>query len=93
MTNKATRENILSEANKIIHGDRQKDYGPPVKNFTDIATGWSVIFGATVTPVQVALAMDWLKTCRMLNGSGSRDSLVDKAGYTAIVAQLAGIDD
>jgi hypothetical protein len=47
--------------------DRAKDYGDAHQNFLNISKGWSVIFGVNVAPEKVALAMDWLKTCRLIN--------------------------
>lgn len=82
---------MLQEGEKIIRGDRRRQYGPVEESFENIANGWSVIFGVEVEPVQVALAMDWLKTCRFLS-SRDRDSLVDKGGYTALAAILETID-
>jgi len=82
---------VLTEAEKIINGPRRDAYGDAVESFDAIAVGWAVILGAGVTGTQVALCMDWLKTCRFLSAK-DRDSLVDKGGYTALAARLAGID-
>jgi Domain of unknown function (DUF6378) len=84
-------QNVLQEADQIIHGERRDTYGAVEESFVNIATGWSVIFGCEVTGVQVALAMDWLKTCRFLTAQ-DRDSLVDKGGYTGLAAILQEID-
>lgn len=75
---------VLQEAEYLINGPRRDDYGSALESFQKIATGWEVILGYHVTPEQVALCMDWLKTCRWLNGQ-QRDSLVDKGGYTGLV--------
>jgi len=77
---------VLEQAQELIHGERQKDYGEPKVNFERIAKGWSVIFGQEVTPVQVCLAMDWLKTARLIESPNHRDSWLDKAGYIGIGA-------
>ena len=88
MSDKITqRGRILKEANELIHGDRQKDYGPPEENFARIAKGWSVILGAQVTPEQVALCMAWLKIARLAEGP-HRDSYVDGAAYMALAGEL-----
>lgn len=73
------------EAHKLIFGDREKDYGSATKNFTDIAKGWSVIFGTEVTAEQVCIAMTWLKLCRLIKSPAHRDSVVDGIGYLAII--------
>lgn len=85
-------ESVLQEGHRIIHGPRREQYGHPKKNFADIAKGWSIIFGVEVPPHKVALAMDWLKTCRALT-TPDRDSFADKAGYTGCAAILLDIDD
>ncbi len=86
-----TTETVLGEAERIINGPRRQDYGDARESFEIIAAGWSIIVGAPVSGVQVALCMDWLKTCRFISAK-DRDSLVDKAGYTALAARLKGID-
>ncbi len=83
------RETVLKDAQNLITGDRQKEYGTPEDNFTRIARGWSILFGITVEPYQVALAMDWLKTARLMNNPADRDGWVDKAGYTGLGAELS----
>lgn len=77
-------ETVLQEAERVINGPKRDDYGPALESFSKIAMGWEIIIGVTVTPEQVALCMDWLKTCRWLNGQ-QHDSLVDKAGYTGLI--------
>lgn len=80
---------ILREAERIVFGGRSELYGTPERNLEQIAAGWSVILGMTVEPYQVALCMDWLKTCRLLQKPEHRDSWVDKAGYTALGHEVA----
>lgn len=77
---------VLEEAQELIHGERQADYGEPSKNFEDIAAGWSVIAGTELTAKQVALMMCWLKSCRLLKSPNHRDSWLDLAGYVGIGA-------
>ncbi len=85
------RTDILNEANVLITGDREKTYGPPIVNFSRIATGWSVIFGKEIKPHEVALAMDWVKTCRAVETPTHMDSYIDGAGYKALAGELADI--
>ena len=87
----AANETTLQEAERIINGPRRDAYGDAVESFDRIAAGWSVIVGTEVNGTQVALCMDWLKTCRFLSAV-DRDSLVDKGGYTGLAARLAKID-
>jgi hypothetical protein len=75
------RGEILDEAKRLTHTDRQKNYGSPYVNHKRIADLWSPIFGVTVTPEQVALAMIQVKVAREINRH-TRDNLVDLIGYT-----------
>lgn len=84
-------ESVLAEADKVINGVKRDNYGPAEDSFENIAVGWAIIIGSSVTAVQVALCMDWLKTCRFTQAN-DRDSLVDKGGYTGLAAQLEGFD-
>lgn len=80
---------VLEEAQSLIYGDREKDYGKTSENFADIAKGWSVLFKTTVTAEQVALAMAWLKICRAnKDNCGKRDSYVDCAGYMGCIEKI-----
>lgn len=80
-------QNILQEAESLIYGERQKEYGSSKKSFTKIAKGWEQIFDCEITPEKVALAMIWLKTCRELNKE-KRDNIVDIAGYAGCIDKI-----
>lgn len=82
------RHDILTEADNLIHGERQTHYGTPQDNFSRIAAIWSVILGHTIQPDQVALCMAGLKLARLANGP-HHDSYVDAAGYIAIAGELS----
>lgn len=76
------RPTVLGKASMLIYGARERDYGKASENFANVAKMWSVILGGKeVTPLQVCLCMDALKTCRLINQPLHEDSLVDKAGY------------
>jgi hypothetical protein len=85
------RSDILGAADSLINGDREKTYGPPIVNFTRIAKGWSVILDREVRPHEVALCMDWVKTCRAVETPTHMDSYIDGAGYKALAGELAEI--
>lgn len=78
---------VLQEAEALINGDREQDYGSVTTNFANIAKGWSVIFGCDVTPKQVGLAMTWLKMARETN-KAKRDNIVDACGYLGLIEKL-----
>lgn len=80
--------NILQEAESLIYGERQANYGSATTNFTNIAKGWSVITGVEITPEQVGLMMVWLKIARQVN-KPMRDNLVDAAGYLGCVDKIS----
>ena len=80
---------VLQEAESLIYGDREKDYGKTSDNFKDIATGWEVIAKTTITPEQVGLMMAWLKICRAnKDNCEKRDSLVDLCGYAGCIEKI-----
>ncbi len=88
--------NILQEAEQIINGGRQLEYGSPGTNWEIIANLWSAwIHGRYKTRIgldykDVAYMMDLLKTARAATGDPmKRDTLVDKAGYMGAL-ELAG---
>ena len=88
------RDEVLKMAEELINGERAKDYGEAIHNHQRISAGWNVIARAAfenysyLTPSHVALMMDWLKTCRLLETIDHQDSWVDKAGYTALGAEF-----
>lgn len=81
------RDEILDTAKSLICGQRASDYGDAKVNFDRIAVGWNVIVANTEGPLtaqHVALMMDWVKTCRLLESIDHLDSWVDKCGYSAL---------
>lgn len=84
------RSQVLSEADALINGDRQEQYGPPAVNFGRIADFWDTLVPRhdPWTPADVALAMVGLKLARAAQGYG-RDTAVDGAGYLALWAELS----
>lgn len=84
---------ILGDAADIIDGERDQNYGDASTNFSRIAALWSTILGTAVTPQQVALCMTGLKIARLIETPDHRDSWTDAAGYIALGAETALIDD
>lgn len=83
------RGDILNEAHKLTHGDRDKNYGSPLLNHQRIAAIWSVILEQDVRPDQVALCMAGVKLARLVETPDHTDSFVDGAAYFAIAGEIA----
>ena len=83
------RGNILDEAKRLIHTDRQKDYGHPLINHQRIANLWSVILEKEITPAQAALCMAMVKAARLVQTPQHEDSYIDGAAYFAIAGELS----
>lgn len=82
------RTEVLNQANQIINGDREKNYGTPEDNFTKIAAMWSAYLDAPVTAEDVAAMMILLKTARVSSGQAVSDNWVDIAGYAACGGEI-----
>jgi hypothetical protein len=87
------RSKVLAEANSLINGARQSEYGTPQVNFQRIANLWNVLIpGHDWKPGDVALAMLGLKMARAAQGY-KRDTYVDIAGYAALAVELNETDN
>lgn len=93
------RDEILQKAEQLINGDRAKDYGDAEHNFSRIAIGWNLIVAeatqthGALTAKHVALMMDWVKTCRLLETIDHMDSWIDKCGYSALGGEFGSTKD
>jgi hypothetical protein len=85
---------ILSEAARIVDGDREHTYGDPGRNLRTIANlwdswllarGWS---GPGLSTDDVALLMVLLKIARLANQPTHRDSQVDICGYARLLERI-----
>lgn len=81
-------ESILREAERLIHGERNKNYGHPRDNFADIAALFSAYLGREITDIDVANLMILVKIARVKGTGYHRDSFVDVAGYAGCVERI-----
>jgi len=80
---------LLKEAEKVL-GNRGKHYGPPHSLFENVARRWSLTLGKDVSVEQVIMCMIDLKLARLNNSPTHSDSMIDVAGYAAILSEIAG---
>lgn len=79
-------ETVLEEAQRIIFGDRNADYGHPLDDFTKTAGMLNGLFGAHLedgfefVAEHIPLIMNIVKMSREMNAP-KRDNVVDGAGY------------
>lgn len=82
------RQEILDEASRLTHGDREKNYGSALTNHTRIAGLWSVFLETEITPAQVAICMGLVKVARLIETPDHLDSFIDLAAYASISGEI-----
>lgn len=96
------RASVLNEANQLVHGDRQVQYGSPTANFENTASILNTLgfqrvtpelVGNPVTAVDVGVMMLALKLARLAGDGMKRDTLVDLAGYAACTWECQAKED
>jgi len=81
-----SRRSVLLRAEEMINGQRQKDYGSPLKSFTRLAALWWAYIitrpdpNAPLSPEDAGCMALLMKISRYQNGYHD-DSVVDMAGY------------
>jgi hypothetical protein len=78
---------LLQHAAGVIK-HREGIYGPPQELFAHIAERWSLVLGVDVSPAQVALCLIDLKLARLTRNPSHLDSILDVAGYAAILSEV-----
>jgi hypothetical protein len=81
-------KDILKEADKLIAGERHKDYGDKVKNHNNISKLWSAYKDIEITAHDVAVMMVLLKIARTKLGEVSKDTYIDMSAYGAIAGEI-----
>ena len=77
------RQQILTEADQLINGDRNNQYGEPHQDFARTAQMWSAYLDHPIHPHDVAALMALLKLSRIAWQPDKQDSWTDLAGYAA----------
>lgn len=85
------RDRILSEAAKVISGDREDQYGSALDGFTRTGEIWAALLSLDepIAPEMVALMMTGLKLSRLAGNPTHRDSWIDGPGYMALGGEIA----
>lgn len=81
------KESILLQADKIVNGDRNEQYGDPNVAFEEYRTILKATFGIDLTSAQICKVLMAIKLGRM-KYKYKEDSLVDLCGYTEILNRL-----
>lgn len=95
-----TRKEILSNATKVVTGEREEQYGTPEDNFAAIGALWEAYLRARclsgkdadiyIGPEEVAMMMCLFKIGRQSTSLEAKaDTYVDLAGYAACGGELA----
>ena len=81
-------ETILQEAQRLVCGERNKDYGHPLDDFGKVSGMAMALWGrGPQTPEEHALYMVLVKIAREVNNP-KRDNRVDGAGYFATLDMI-----
>ena len=84
---KMTCKEILTEAKKLIGGNRHKDYGDKLTNHQNIAALWSIFLRKEVTPHDAAVCMALVKVARLMH-QHKKDNYIDLAAYASIAGEI-----
>lgn len=89
-------DDVLKEADLLVHGDRNKTYGHPLDDYKRVVDIFRAITGIELTAEAGALFMLCVKLARLGHNFEQhlihRDSIIDAAGYLWCFAQIAEAD-
>ena len=95
------RASVLREAEVLVNGDRNAQYGDPNQDFARTAAMWTAYISGlierdgddwAIETQDVAWMMVLLKASRSTTSPNKRDHYVDAAGYIACGADCADVD-
>ena len=78
---------MLLEAAKVVEQRRQA-YGDAAPLMATVAQRWSIALGRPITPAQVVLCLIDLKLARLGHDPAHADSILDIAGYAAVLQEV-----
>jgi hypothetical protein len=97
------REQYLNKAAELTCGDRNKAYGEPYGNLTNISRLWTAYLigrygeyymdNVELTAEDVAWLNVLQKMARTFSGKVSPDTYIDAASYSAIAGECAGKEE
>ena len=87
MNKKEEVKSILTEAESIVNGDRNVQYGDPNEAFKEYSNILEATFGIKLTPAEICKVQIAVKLGR-LKYKHKRDSVVDLCGYAEILNRL-----
>lgn len=87
MERKIGEKSILAEAEEIVNGNRQSDYGDAKESFSRVATIASVMTGKELAPEDCCAVLMAVKLVRE-SFKHKRDNLVDLCGYAELMNRL-----
>ncbi len=79
---------MLRHAATIV-ADRSAAYGAPSKSMALLARRWTITLGHPVTPAQAAMCLIDLKLTRLAHDPTHQDSILDIAGYAAVLHEVS----
>ena len=80
-------ETMLKHAASLF-AERSKQYGEPRVFFEALAKRWSLTLGRSVTPAEVVMCLLDLKLERISHNPKHQDSIIDLAGYAAVLHEV-----
>lgn len=80
-------EKLLQQAMQVFE-ERRANYGVPKQHLYEVAKRWSLVLGINVQPHHVAMCLMELKLARLKQNPAHADSLIDIAGYAAVMAEV-----
>lgn len=83
-----TTDTFLANLARVL-AERRAAYGPAEIAMEAIAARWSVTLGRPISPAQVVLCLIDLKLARLARNPAHGDSIVDVAGYAALLAEVS----